>query len=470
MHLGGRLCKGLVDECLESLHGANFRFVLDGSSVGHDNVDGRERFSVQVSLDKFTLFVSTQAVNVKVSFGSKLFKFLFHGHRELAPRGIDSHDRGLARFLDLKGGIGGVKLLDLGFTSDPQVTIPGLLGTVNVDTAFSLGGTVGVGQTDETSLTFGGIVEPWGLVSLEFEVDEFGGAIFGDRDGILGISNGWVSLGVKRMVGNFVLGDVVEGVLKGPVGDGVALGKSSTNGGIFELVDRGTFKSLPSRSAVDHAVGVEGLESALERFDLADAVVLLDVLLPEIDTVPLVVGSLVTDRNTFGAEDLGLEPVELLDFFQEIHGLGEEVESVDDHDLALAVRKVAHAVQKVSDDNISGNHGIGEDGVIVVLARDLEGKHGLLFQVLQSHFLGVGDVFLLVEHVFGHFQTRGVAEGGTGRKGRAKGSAEGGSEGKNKLHGGYDIESFTQKIMGFEFRRSAWIGRCRRAEEARMNE
>lgn len=232
---------------------------------------------VQVSLDKFTFLVSTEAVNIKITsnFSSKLFIFFLHLLRELAPGGINDHDSGLARFLDLKGGIGAFKLLDLGFSSHPQIAIPGLLSTADVDTAFRLGGAVGIGQTDETSLTLRGIVEPCGLVSLEFEVDEFGGTIFGDGDGILGISNGWVSLGVKRVVGDFVLGDVVESVLKSPVSDGVALGKSSADGGIFELVDPGTFKSLPSCSAIDHAVGVEGLESSLEWFDFANSVVFL---------------------------------------------------------------------------------------------------------------------------------------------------------------------------------------------------
>lgn len=163
----------------------------------------------------------------------------------------------------------------------------------------------------------------------------------------------------------------------------------------------------------------------------------LDVLLPEIGAVLLVIGSLVTDRDAFGAEDLGLEAVEVLDFSQELHGLGEEVERVDDHDGALSILKVAHAVQKVSNDNVTGNHGVREDGIFVVLASDLEGKHGLLFQVLQPHFLGFGNELFLVEPFFGHFQASGAAEGGTaGRKGRAKGGTEGGSEGNDKLHGG----------------------------------
>eukprot|EP00967_Tisochrysis_lutea_P021820 scaffold24830_cov32-Tisochrysis_lutea.AAC.3 len=45
--------------------------------------------------------------------------------------------------------------------------------------------------------------------------------------------------------------------------------------------------------------------------------------------------------------------------------------------LALAVLKVAKAVEEMSDDAVARNHGVGEDGILVVLARDLEGPHGL---------------------------------------------------------------------------------------------
>jgi hypothetical protein len=43
------------------------------------------------------------------------------------------------------------------------------------------------------------------------------------------------------------------------------------------------------------------------------------------------------------------------------------VEGVDDHDLDLAVLKVVQAVEQISDDAIAGNHGVGEDSILVVL-------------------------------------------------------------------------------------------------------
>mmetsp|Transcript_9659 Transcript_9659/g.22765 ORF Transcript_9659/g.22765 Transcript_9659/m.22765 type:complete len:259 (+) Transcript_9659:754-1530(+) len=223
------------------------------------------------------------------------------------------------------------------------------------------------------------------------------------------------------MVGYLVLGDVVEGVLEGPVGQGVALGEAAADGGVLELVDPGALESLPAGAAVDHAVGVEGLEAALEGLDLADLVVLLDVLLPEVGAVLLVVGRLVSDGDALGAEDLGLEAVEVLDLAEEVHGLGEEVEGVDDHDLGLAVLEVAEAVEEVRDDDVAGDHGVGEDGVAVVLAGDLEGEHGLLLEVLEAHLLGLGDELLLVEGIAvgGHGEGRGAGGDGLRRAGDA---------------------------------------------------
>ena len=73
------------------------------------------------------------------------------------------------------------------------------------------------------------------------------------------------------------------------------------------------------------------------------------------------------------------------------------MEGVDAHDGALAVFEVAKAVEKVGDDNITSDESIGKDGVAIVLAGYLEGEHGLLLEVLQTHLLRLGDEFLLVE-------------------------------------------------------------------------
>jgi hypothetical protein len=432
------LCKSLVHESLQGLNSTDFRLVLDGSSVGLDDIDGGERLSVQVRLDEFTFFVSAEAVDINIKLSSELLVFVFHALGELAPGSVDNHDGWLARLGDLNGSIGRFNLLDLGLVSLPQVTFPGLFGTVNVDTTFGLGGTVGVGQTNETSLTLRGVLEPCGLVTFKLVVNEANRCVFWDRDGVLGITMGWVSLGVEWVVGHLVLGNVVEGIFQSPVGDGVALGEASTDGGVLELVDPSTLKSLPPCSSVDHAVGIASLESTLEGFHLAHTIVLLNILLPQVSSVSLVVGGLVANGDSLGAEDLGLEAVVLLDLAKERNGLGEEVEGVDDHDLALAVLEVAHAVQKVGDDDITGNHGIGEDGVFVILAGDLEGEHSLLLQVLHAHFFGFRNELFLVELLVGHFQAGGLGEGHAARgKGRAESSAIGGGEGENKLHGGF---------------------------------
>mgnify|MGYP001360387406 CR=1 FL=1 len=134
---------------------------------------------------------------------------------------------------------------------------------------------------------------------------------------------------------------------------------------------------LPAGAAVDHAVGLERLEAALEGLDLADFVVLLNVLLPQVGTVLLVVGSLVARRDVDRAEDLGLEAVLLLDGGEEGHRLVEEVEGIDHHDLALAGLQVVQAAEQVRDDAVSSDHGVREDSVVEVLARGLKREHGL---------------------------------------------------------------------------------------------
>mmetsp|Transcript_8836 Transcript_8836/g.18469 ORF Transcript_8836/g.18469 Transcript_8836/m.18469 type:complete len:245 (-) Transcript_8836:62-796(-) len=240
------------------------------------------------------------------------------------------------------------------------------------------------------------------------------------------------------MMRDFVLGDVVEAIFESPVGQRIALSKSSSDRGVLEKIDPGTFKSLPSGTSVDHAVGVQGLESTLEGFDLAHTIVFLDIFLPQISTVSLVVGVLVSDRDSFGAEDLGLEAVEILDFLEEFHGLREQVEGVDTHDGALVtVLEVSHAVEQVGDDNVTSNHGIGENSVSVVLAGDLEGVHGLFFQVLQTHFLRFGDELFLVELLSGNRDDTGSDSNGSVGRGERRGevgAVDSGSGEKGKLH------------------------------------
>mmetsp|Transcript_53260 Transcript_53260/g.80793 ORF Transcript_53260/g.80793 Transcript_53260/m.80793 type:complete len:422 (-) Transcript_53260:187-1452(-) len=387
----GRDTSVVLDELGEGLDRALLRLAevaLDHLAVLVDEGDGGEAGGLELGLDEIALLVTAELdhVDLAVHRRRELLHLLLHALAELAPRGVGDDERVLARLLELlRVSLG--KLLHLALAVLPEVTVPGLLSSVNVNTTLSLGGTISVGQSNETSLSFTGIVQPRSGITFELEVNKLGGAIFRDRDGILGITDGRVSLGVQRVVRDLVLGNVVEGIFKSPVGDGVALGESTSDGGVLEKVDPSTLESLPPCSSVDHAVGVKSLESALERLDLADAIVFLNVLLPEISAVSLVVGCLVTNGDSFGAENFGLEAIELLNFLQELHCLGEQVEGVDAHDGALAVLEVSQAVQQVGDDDISSDHSIGEDSTLVVLASNFKGKHGLFLQVLQTHFL-----------------------------------------------------------------------------------
>jgi len=94
------------------------------------------------------------------------------------------------------------------------------------------------------SLPLTSVVEPEGLVSLNLPVLKLALSLLGvgvprvrgrDRDSVLSVAVGWVSLGVKGVVGYLVLGNVVEGVLEGPVCEGVALGEAAADGGVLEL-------------------------------------------------------------------------------------------------------------------------------------------------------------------------------------------------------------------------------------------
>lgn len=82
-----------------------------------------------------------------------------------------------------------------------------------MDTTFGLGATIFVGKTNKPSLSLESIPEPLSLVSLELEVLEGDTAILRNWDGIFGIPNGWVSLGMEWVMGDLVMGDVVESVL-----------------------------------------------------------------------------------------------------------------------------------------------------------------------------------------------------------------------------------------------------------------
>ena len=251
-------------------------------------------------------------------FRSELLHLLLHRLAELAPGSVHDDHRLLAlggESVDVGGRREGLDRL----ARVPQVTVEGLLGALDVDAALGLGRAVLVDQPDEPAQPLARVAAPLTLVALELPVDELGDALalalglgalvharHGDR--VLGVAVRGVALGVHRVVRHLVLGDVVEGVLERPVRDRVALGQATADGRVLELVDPRALEPLPAGAAVDHAVGVERLQAALEGLDLADLVILLDVLLPQVGAVLLVVRRLVTRRNALGAEDLGMKP------------------------------------------------------------------------------------------------------------------------------------------------------------------
>mmetsp|Transcript_6238 Transcript_6238/g.10302 ORF Transcript_6238/g.10302 Transcript_6238/m.10302 type:complete len:215 (+) Transcript_6238:676-1320(+) len=202
---------------------------------------------------------------------------------------------------------------------------------------------------------------------------------------------------MERMVGDLVFGNVIKCILQSPVSKRVALGQSTSNGGILELINPRPLKSLPPRSSVNHTISVASLQSPLERLNLAHLIILLNVLLPKIGTELGIVRRLVSHRHALGTEDLGLESVKFLNLPQEVHGLGKKVEGINDHNLGHAVLQISHAVEQVRDDGITGNQGVGENGIAVVLASDFKGEHGLFLEVLEAHFFGFGDEGFLIE-------------------------------------------------------------------------
>mmetsp|Transcript_26389 Transcript_26389/g.57319 ORF Transcript_26389/g.57319 Transcript_26389/m.57319 type:complete len:294 (+) Transcript_26389:758-1639(+) len=214
------------------------------------------------------------------------------------------------------------------------------------------------------------------------------------------------------MVQDLVLGDVVEGVLKAPVGEGVDLGQATEDGGALVQVNVRALHPLPTGAAVEHDVAASLRKAALEGLHLADAVVLLDVHLPQVGTVLGVVLALVL--AVLGLEDLGLEVVGLLDLLQELHSLGEEMESVHHHHLALAVGQVSQAVEQVSDDAIASNQGVGEHRVRETLHGKLKGTHGLLLQMLQALVLRLGNE--VIQTLASEVKGLALSTGGDGQR------------------------------------------------------
>ena len=184
-------------------------------------------------------------------------------------------------------------------------------------------------------------------------------------------------------------GRVVKAVLQGPVRQRVELGEAPADGRDLGDVDVGALRAVVPAAAVDHHVRAEGLEAALERLDLADLVVLLDVRDPELVAVLLQVDVLVLAVRR--AEDLRLEVVLGLEVREERHRRVEEVERVDDHDLHLAALEVAQLPEEVRDHAVPDDHRVREDCILVVLRRERQGLEGLGLEVGEAVLLRLFD-------------------------------------------------------------------------------
>mmetsp|Transcript_65970 Transcript_65970/g.148891 ORF Transcript_65970/g.148891 Transcript_65970/m.148891 type:complete len:350 (-) Transcript_65970:403-1452(-) len=303
-------CLDRLNEGGNLLRIAVLRVVLCDLAVlkGHD---GWEGLNVELGLDEVALLVAAVLGHRdpgRAELGRERVVLVLHRLAELAPGGVDDHDRGVAARLEGQGAVLVHRLNRLGGV--PEVAVEGLLGALHVDAALRLGRPVLVLQAHEAPLPLRGVVEPRRLVALPLEVDELGGAVLGDRDRVLGVPDRGVALGVERVRGDLVLGDVVEGVLEGPVGQGVDLGQAAVHGRVLEEIDPRALEPLPAGPAVDHAVCLEGLEAAAEGLHLAHLVVLLDVLLPQVRPELLVVLGLV--GAALRLENLRLEAVVLL--------------------------------------------------------------------------------------------------------------------------------------------------------------
>ena len=102
------LSQSFLVELFEGFGRTLFRLVLDGGSVGLDNVHRGEGFSVEGVHDEFTLLVTTEAIHINVSiFLGKVFKGVFHFLAELAPRSVDGDNGGLSGRFDLQRFVGG---------------------------------------------------------------------------------------------------------------------------------------------------------------------------------------------------------------------------------------------------------------------------------------------------------------------------------------------------------------------------
>mmetsp|Transcript_3057 Transcript_3057/g.5717 ORF Transcript_3057/g.5717 Transcript_3057/m.5717 type:complete len:294 (-) Transcript_3057:712-1593(-) len=189
---------------------------LDNLAVLVDEGDGREALGLERCLHKLAVLVAAVLDHVDLALRRKLLHLLLHALAELAPRRVRHHQRVLAALgqllrLRLR------QVLHLALAVLPEVAVPGLLCTGDVDAALRLGRPVLVLQTHKPPLPLRGVVEPLRLVALKLVVDKLDRTVRRHLDGVLGVADGGVSLGVEGVDRDLVLGDVVEAVLKRPV-------------------------------------------------------------------------------------------------------------------------------------------------------------------------------------------------------------------------------------------------------------
>mmetsp|Transcript_28375 Transcript_28375/g.64263 ORF Transcript_28375/g.64263 Transcript_28375/m.64263 type:complete len:308 (+) Transcript_28375:673-1596(+) len=276
-----------------------------------------------------------------------------------------------------------------------------------MDAALRLLGAVLVHQVDEAALALRAVVEPDRLVAGPLALDPLDRASLtrdarqsfriGNRHRVLGVTLRRVAPldgGVER---HALLSSIVEAVLERPVRERVQFGQSTTDRRNLGDIDVGALSAVVAAAAVDHDVRVQRLETALEGLNLADFVILLNVLLPQVGTVLLVevgerLGREVTRRwQALRAEHVRGEAVLLLDCREEGHRVVEKVVGVHNHDLRLAGFERADLAEQVGDDAVADDHRVREDDAIKLVHRHAQRRERLLLEVLKASFLGILD-------------------------------------------------------------------------------
>lgn len=301
----------------------------------------------------------------------------------MAPWGIDNHDS-LSLFLKGLGSINGIQIGNV--ITFPKISVESLLGSVDVNTALSLGASIFVSETDKSTLSLKSVSEPLSLVTLELEVLEGHALVLRDWDGVLGISNRWVSLSMEWVVGNLVVSDVIKSIFKGPVGNWVNVSSTTCLLRSFEDINPCSLISLPSSSSSDHSLTLEVSEPSQEWLNLADLVVLFDILLPKVGSVlfiKLFLSLISISLDTLSHGNMSFEFVMLFDLLDKVKSFVKKMQCV--HEQHWDLIKKSQSRDQVGDDDVTSNQSIWENNLSTRINSLFDGIHCLFLKMSKSH-------------------------------------------------------------------------------------